>query len=206
MTQRCFSSLCPAIARHRWPFKRASEAEMRVVLLDWAALNQEMKSLCIYSHTAVVPLLSGTAVSLPPRLRAGWAQHRHPQTEQTSHFSFIVSIWRSHCCWALAIVIDYGAIVEIGISFKVEVTGLDCFKEWQQCILSSWGCLIYREMRGLSLCGFALALMCRHWMYIWMTVTDKWLSLAKGAEVSINQLSSSKVNSSFILCWIKASQ
>lgn len=65
--------------RHQWPFKRASEAEMRVVLLDWAALNQRD----IYSSSAVALLLSGSTLSLPPMLRAGWAQHiliwgRHP--------------------------------------------------------------------------------------------------------------------------------
>lgn len=48
--------------------KRARAVEMRVVLLDWVAPEPEaeMKPLDIYSSAAAAPLLSSSALSLPP--------------------------------------------------------------------------------------------------------------------------------------------
>lgn len=90
---------CCALARHWWPFKRAWATEMRGVLLDWAALKQELRwSLLIFiAAQQLLLFLSSSAVSLPPLLKTGWAQCRRPQTRQTAHFSYIVSIPRSHC-------------------------------------------------------------------------------------------------------------
>lgn len=80
-------------------FKMGRAAAIRLVLLDWAAPNQELtwsplKFIAAPQSHRFCPF---RVLSLPPPLRAGWAQFRRPQTRQTSPFSCIVSIWRSHC-------------------------------------------------------------------------------------------------------------
>ena len=89
----------------------------------------EMKPPDIYSSVADVPLLSGSALSLPPLPRAGWAQCRHPQMRQKPHFSCSYIYLRKPLCHVLAIIKDFGSIVEAEISFKVKIEGPDCFKE-----------------------------------------------------------------------------
>lgn len=82
-------------------------AEMRVILLDWGAPKPgaELKALDIYSSAAVVSFCPAGLLSLPPRLSTGWAQSRHPQTGQISHF-------RALYLFEEAIVEGFGSIVK----------------------------------------------------------------------------------------------
>lgn len=102
---------------------------MGVVLLDRAALNQELTWSLIFI-AAQKSCSFDWLLSLPPALRGRMGSAQTSSDKADIPFQLHCIYLRKPLCHVLATVKDFGSIVHVGKKgFKVKITGLSCFKE-----------------------------------------------------------------------------
>lgn len=116
-----YSLLC--FSRHQWPFKRGQAANMRGALLDWAALNWELRwrlSVFIAAQQSCCSVRLDSVTSSSAEGQMGSLQ----TSSQEADIPFLVVL----CLFERVIVLHVLAIVKTEIGFKVKIRGVSCFK------------------------------------------------------------------------------